>query len=106
MGPSVKFVSRINGSFSKKNMGQLFSLVKKTKPEGGVRGVFGKRPDFFRFFPGPLPLAILAILVNLENLVNMKKCWMPYSGLLDVCLRKELLSEQIISLKTLFHLCN
>ena len=72
MGPSVKFVSRINGSFSKKNMGQLFSLVKKTKPEGGVRGVFGKRPDFFRFFPGPLPLAILAILVNLENLVNMK----------------------------------
>ena len=48
MGPSVKFVSRINGSFSKKNMGQLFSLVKKTKPEGGgPRGVWQKT----RLFP-------------------------------------------------------
>ena len=56
MGPSVKFVSRINGSFSKKVMGQLF-FGKKTK--GGIRVGFGKIPHFFRFFFfGTLPLSI------------------------------------------------
>ena len=36
MGPSVKFVSAIIDAFSNKKM--------------GVRGGFGKRPDFFRIF--------------------------------------------------------
>ena len=51
MGPSVKFVSRINGSFSKKKiMGQFF-IRKNTKPGGGGgRGRFGKSPDFSAFF--------------------------------------------------------
>ena len=40
MGPSVKFVSRINGSFSKKH---------QTGGWGG-RGRFGKSPDFSAFF--------------------------------------------------------
>ena len=31
MGPSVEFVSRINGSFSKKKYGSIFFLVEKTK---------------------------------------------------------------------------
>ena len=53
-------------------MGKKNSRKKDQAGVVGVRGGFGKRPDFFRFFPGPLPLAILAILVNLENLVDMK----------------------------------
>ena len=35
MGPCVKFVSCINGSFSKKK-GVIFFIRKKTKPGGGV----------------------------------------------------------------------
>ena len=41
MGPSVKFVSRINGSFSKKILWGNFVLV---------QGGFGKIPHFSRFF--------------------------------------------------------
>ena len=50
MGPSEKFVSRINGSFSKKmrSNGSIGFLVKKTKP------------DFLRFFFfGSFPLVAL-----------------------------------------------
>ena len=51
MGPSVKFVSRTNGSFSKKILVNFF-LGKKGKPgRGGGRGGFVKRADseFFLF---------------------------------------------------------
>ena len=64
MGPSVKFVSRINGSsLNKKIMGQLF-FCKKDQTRGG-EGV-GKRPDCLRFFSGPLPLhwTLAALLVG------------------------------------------
>ena len=36
MGPSVKFVSHINGPFSTKNNLGSFFIGKKTKPGGGV----------------------------------------------------------------------
>ena len=42
MGPSVKFVSRINGSFT----GQFFSSLKRQNRGRG----FGKRPNFLQFF--------------------------------------------------------
>jgi len=46
----VKFVSAyIDAFFNKKNGGQIFS-PKKDQTGGGVRGGFGKRPDFFRIF--------------------------------------------------------
>ena len=48
MGPSVKFVSRINGSFYPQKMGQFFSR-KKGQTEGDPRG-FVKRAQFFRVF--------------------------------------------------------
>ena len=56
MGPSVKFVSAIKDSFSNKKMGVNFFHRKKSNGGGGVRGGFGKRPDFFRIFFGNLPL--------------------------------------------------
>ena len=52
MGPSVKFVSRTNGSFSKKNTGQFFFSEKRAnRGGGGGRGGFVKRADseFFLF---------------------------------------------------------
>ena len=55
MGPSVKFVSLINGLFSKKNMGQFFSLVKKAKPGGDWQ----KTTLFMDFFSGPFPYTTL-----------------------------------------------
>ena len=57
MGPSVKFVSRINGSFSpQKIMGQLFSRKKgQTGGKGGPRGVCQKGTIFPDFFFGALP---------------------------------------------------
>ena len=33
MGPSVKFVSRINDSFSKKNYGPIFSVKKSSEDD-------------------------------------------------------------------------
>jgi hypothetical protein len=51
MGPNVKFVSAITDAFSNKKMGVNFFRKKKTKPGGeGVRGRFGKRPNFSPFF--------------------------------------------------------
>ena len=58
MGPSVKFVSRINGSFSKKIWVKFFRKKYQTGVGGGVRGGLGKRPHFLRFFSGTLPLFI------------------------------------------------
>ena len=57
MGPSVKFVSRINGSFSpQKIMGQLFSRKKgQTGGKGGPRGVCQKGTIFPDFFSAPFP---------------------------------------------------
>ena len=56
MGPSVKFVSAIKDAiFNKKNGGKFF-FVEKMPNWGGVRGEFGKRPHFFRFFFRTLPL--------------------------------------------------
>ena len=52
MGPSVKFFTRQWFIFQKKLWVNFFP-VKKAKPGGGVRGGFGKRPDFFRFFSEP-----------------------------------------------------
>ena len=57
MGPSVKFVSGINGSFSKKKLWANF-FKKDQTGERGVRGGFGNRPNFFRFFFSTLPLAL------------------------------------------------
>ena len=58
MGPSVEFVSRINGSFSqKKNMGQFFSRKKdQTRGEegGGCEGGLAKDKTFYVFFFGTL----------------------------------------------------
>ena len=49
VGPCVKFVSAIKDAiFNKKNGGKFFFL--KKMPNWGVRGEFGKRPHFFRFF--------------------------------------------------------
>ena len=57
MGPSVKFVSHINGSFSKKIMD--FFLIKKDKTGAGGSGAeegFTKDQTFpFFFFFGTLP---------------------------------------------------
>ena len=52
VGPSVKFVSAIIDAIFKKKLGVNFLFGKNAKPgeKGGVRGGFGKRPDFFRFF--------------------------------------------------------
>ena len=47
MGPSVKFVSRINGSFSKKIWVNYFSRKKDETGGGGPRGVWQKT----RLFP-------------------------------------------------------
>ena len=55
MGPCVKFVSRTNGSFSKKITGKFF-LVKKDLTWGeGVRWGFGKTTLFPGGFPDPFP---------------------------------------------------
>ena len=54
MGPSVRFVSRINGSFSQKKYGStIFRKKDQTGGKGGrwSEGVFGKKPHFFRPFP-------------------------------------------------------
>ena len=53
---SVKFVLRINGSFSKKVMGQFFSLRKTKRREGGYKGGLAKDQTFSEFFSEPLPL--------------------------------------------------
>ena len=51
VGPSVKFVSAIKDAIFKKKMGVIFLFGKRPNwGVGGVRGEFGKRPDFFRFF--------------------------------------------------------
>ena len=51
VGPSVKFVSAIKDAIFKKKMGVIFLFGKMPNWGGGVvRGEFGKRPDFFRFF--------------------------------------------------------
>ena len=50
MGPSVKFVSAIKDAIFNKKMGVNFFVEKMPNWGGGVRGGFGKRPDFFRFF--------------------------------------------------------
>ena len=68
MGPIVKFVSRINGSFSKKYGSICFRKKDQTKGEGGgprPRGVW-QRPDFLRFFTGPPPL-LRALVANYWN---------------------------------------
>ena len=65
MAQSVKFVSRINVSFSKK-MGKFF-IRKNTKPEGGGgrgRGRFGKSPDFFAFFCETFPYPLFEINID------------------------------------------
>ena len=49
MGPSVKFVLRTNGSFSKKKIRSNFFYSEKRPNEGG----FGKRPDFLLDFWQP-----------------------------------------------------
>ena len=54
MGPSVKFVSCINGSFSKKKIRGNFFIRKNTKP-GGCPGRFGESPDFSLFFCETFP---------------------------------------------------
>ena len=59
MGPSVKFVSRINGSFPKKIMVIFLFSEKGQTREGGVRGGLVKRAQFFRFLssePFPYPI--------------------------------------------------
>ena len=49
VGPSVKFVSAIKDAiFKKKNGGNFFVRKNAKLGGGGVRGEFGKRPDFFR----------------------------------------------------------
>ena len=52
MGSSVKFVSRINGSFSKKNHGSFF-FIKMPKPggEGGGGSEGGLAKDHTFFYP-------------------------------------------------------
>ena len=52
MGPSVKFVSRIIGSFYKKNYGSIFYSQQHQNGGGGRggRGRFGKSQDFLRDF--------------------------------------------------------
>ena len=49
MGPSVKFVSAIKDAIFNKKNGGKFLFLKKCQT-GGVRGGFGKRPDFFLTF--------------------------------------------------------
>ena len=49
MGSSVKFVSRINGSFPPKNNGSIFFLGKKGKPRG-IRGGLSNGHNFSGFF--------------------------------------------------------
>ena len=49
MGPSEKFVSRINGSFSKKLFIGVIFYWKKTKP-GGVEGGLANDQIFYDFF--------------------------------------------------------
>ena len=48
MGPSVKFVSRINGSFSKRNYRSFF--FSRKKGQTGARGVCQKGTIFSLFF--------------------------------------------------------
>ena len=55
MGPSVKFVSRTNGSFSKKNTGQFLFSEKRTNRVGGVRWGLPKGHNFSGFFLEPFP---------------------------------------------------
>ena len=50
MGPSVKFVSRINGSFSKTIMGNFFSRKKGQTGRGGSEGGLSKWHNFSVFF--------------------------------------------------------
>ena len=60
MGSSVKFGSRINGSFSKKIiMGQFLSRKKDKTVEGGSEGCLAKDQTFYVFFSGTLPLGSL-----------------------------------------------
>ena len=54
MGPSVKFVSRINGSFSKKKYGSIiFSRKKDQTGGGGSEGCLAKDQTFSVFFRTP-----------------------------------------------------
>ena len=68
VGPSVKFVSAIKDAiFNNKKWGSIFFL--KKCQTGGVRGGFGKRPDFFRFlFCAPFPNHL-----NYNSYMKMRK---------------------------------
>ena len=54
MGPSVKFVTCINGSFLKKKIRGHYFYSEKDQTVGG-QGRFGKRPDLLPVFFGNLP---------------------------------------------------
>ena len=62
MGPSVKFVSSINGSFSKKIMGQFFFSEKRANRGGGSEGGLSKGHNFFGFFLDPFPNMYIAYI--------------------------------------------
>ena len=62
MGPSVKFVSCINGSFSKKKIMGHFFIRKNTKTWGGVEGGLAKHQTFYLIF-FVKPSLILSIIV-------------------------------------------
>ena len=56
MGPTVKFVSGINGTFSKKNYGLIFVHKKRPPPKG-----VWQKTTLFQVFFGPLPLCGIKI---------------------------------------------
>ena len=71
MGPSVKFVSRINGSFSKENYWSIFFLGKKGKRGGrGSEGGLSKTQFFPLFFFGTLPLELYCYFHHFFYLIN------------------------------------
>ena len=75
IGPSVKFVSRINGSFSpKKMMDQLFFRKKKAKPGGGgSEAGLAKSDNFPGFFLDPFPYLPQVMTLVMDSIPWV--CW-------------------------------
>ena len=76
MGPSVKFVSCINGSFSKrKNYGSI-CFVKRPNQGGGFEGGLAKDQTFPGFFPAPFPNSFIecVLCVTFDGMFNTLCC--------------------------------
>ena len=83
MGPSVKFVSRINGSFSPKNNGSIFFSEKRANREWGwgSEGGLSKGHNFSVFFPRHPPL--IKKYVTVANITSNKLSICSYEKIIN-----------------------